>query len=167
LEGRYEATLMTGWVIFDRIGLSASCPLSPRSRPNCGHPGSAASCPKGDIYGRAALLFVRLAHDRRFIGAVLFVCPLRQGRGGGIILRMVVKTLQSMLAEVPLAICRLMALLLGCYLLQRRETIAVPAIPSTRAAPVDKSMQRPFTNGPRSFIRTVTLRPVECEVTVI
>jgi hypothetical protein len=31
---------------------------------------------------------------------------------------------------------------------------------------VDKSMQRPFTNGPRSLIRTVTLRPVECEVTV-
>jgi len=49
---------------------------------------------------------------------------------------------------------------------QRRETIAAPATPSTRAAPVDKSMQRPFTNGPRSFIRTVTLRPVECEVTM-
>jgi hypothetical protein len=49
---------------------------------------------------------------------------------------------------------------------QRRETIAVPAMPSTRAAPVDRSMHRPFTNGPRSLIRTVTLRPVECEVTV-
>jgi len=49
---------------------------------------------------------------------------------------------------------------------QRRETIAVPPMPSTRAAPVDRSMHRPFTNGPRSFIRTVTLRPVECEVTV-
>jgi hypothetical protein len=49
---------------------------------------------------------------------------------------------------------------------QRRETIAVPPMPSTRAAPVDRSMHRPFTNGPRSFIRTVTLRPVKCEVTV-
>jgi hypothetical protein len=46
------------------------------------------------------------------------------------------------------------------------ETVSVPAIPSARAAPVDKSMQRPFTNGPRSLIRTVTLRPLECEVTV-
>jgi hypothetical protein len=27
-------------------------------------------------------------------------------------------------------------------------------------------MQRPFTKGPRSLIRTVTLRPLECEVTV-
>ena len=27
-------------------------------------------------------------------------------------------------------------------------------------------MHRPFTNGPRSFIRTLTLRPVECDVTV-
>ena len=52
------------------------------------------------------------------------------------------------------------------HLPQSRETIAVPAMPSTRAAPVDRSMHRPFTNGPRSFIRTVTLRPVECEVTV-
>ena len=49
---------------------------------------------------------------------------------------------------------------------QRRETIVIPARPSTRAAPLDKSIQRPFTKGPRSFIRTVTLRPVECEVTV-
>src|SRR5262245_21032613 len=47
-----------------------------------------------------------------------------------------------------------------------RETFAVPAKPSTRAAPVDSSMHRPFTNGPRSLIRTVTLRPLECEVTV-
>jgi hypothetical protein len=31
-------------VIFDRVGLSASFPLSPRLRPNCGHDGSAASC---------------------------------------------------------------------------------------------------------------------------
>jgi hypothetical protein len=38
-------------------------------------------------------------------------------------------------------------------------------IPITRAAPMDESMQRPFTNGPRSFIRTVTLRPVDREVT--
>src|SRR5215212_979709 len=52
------------------------------------------------------------------------------------------------------------------HLPQRRETIAVPPMPSTRAAPVDRSMHRPFTNGPRSFIRTVTLRPVEWEVTV-
>jgi hypothetical protein len=52
------------------------------------------------------------------------------------------------------------------HLPQRRETIAVPPMPSTRAAPVDKSMHRPFTNGPRSFIRTVTLRPLECKVTV-
>jgi hypothetical protein len=49
---------------------------------------------------------------------------------------------------------------------QRRETVVVPPMPSARAAPVDRSMHRPFTNGPRSFIRTVTLRPVECEVTV-
>ena len=41
-----------------------------------------------------------------------------------------------------------------------------PAIPSARAAPVDRSMQRPFTKGPRSLTRTVTLRPLECEVTV-
>jgi hypothetical protein len=31
---------------------------------------------------------------------------------------------------------------------------------------LDRSMHRPFTNGPLSFIRTMTLRPVECEVTV-
>ena len=49
---------------------------------------------------------------------------------------------------------------------QRRETIAVPSKPSTRAAPLDRSMHRPLTNGPRSFIRTVTLRPVEWDVTV-
>ncbi len=55
---------------------------------------------------------------------------------------------------------------LAIFLGQRRETIAVPSMPSTRAAPVDRSMHRPFTNGPRSFIRTVTLRPFECEVTV-
>jgi hypothetical protein len=59
------------------------------------------------------------------------------------------------------------ARLATCTLLaQRRENIAIPLMPSTRAAPVDRSMHRPFTNGPRSFIRTVTLRPVEWEVTV-
>jgi hypothetical protein len=46
------------------------------------------------------------------------------------------------------------------------ETIAVPLMPSTRAAPLDRSMHRPFTKGPRSFIRTVTVRPVDCDVTV-
>jgi hypothetical protein len=59
------------------------------------------------------------------------------------------------------------ARLATCTLLsQSRETIAVPPMPSARAAPVDRSMHRPFTNGPRSLMRTVTLRPVECEVTV-
>jgi hypothetical protein len=85
---------------------------------------------------------------------------------------MIVKALQSILAEASAPMCGVMLLLLACdskrfYTVpQRRETIAIPATPSARAAPVDKSMQRPFTNGPRSFIRTVTLRPVECEVTV-
>ena len=40
---------------------------------------------------------------------------------------------------------------------QLSDTFSRPAIPSARAAPVDKSMQRPFTKGPRSLIRTVTL----------
>jgi hypothetical protein len=51
-------------------------------------------------------------------------------------------------------------------LAQRSDTIVVPPMPSTRAAPLDRSMHRPLTNGPRSFIRTVTARPVEYEVTV-
>lgn len=49
---------------------------------------------------------------------------------------------------------------------QCSDTRPIPLIPITRAAPLDRSMHRPFTNGPRSFIRTVTLRPVEYEVTV-
>lgn len=49
---------------------------------------------------------------------------------------------------------------------QRRETFSRSAIPNARAAPVDRSMQRPFTNGPRSLTRTVTLRPLDCEVIV-
>jgi hypothetical protein len=65
-------------------------------------------------------------------------------------------TLQSV--AVPLAIV--------AHRRSAEGAIAVPAMPSTRAAPLDKSMQRPFTKGPRSFIRTVTPRPVECEVTV-
>jgi hypothetical protein len=44
--------------------------------------------------------------------------------------------------------------------------MAVPVIPITLAAPVDKSIQRPFTKGPRSLIRTVTLRPLVRDVTV-
>lgn len=40
------------------------------------------------------------------------------------------------------------------------------AMPSARAAPDDRSMQRPLMNGPRSLIRTVTLRPLLWEVTV-
>ena len=46
------------------------------------------------------------------------------------------------------------------------KTFSRSAIPSARAAPVDRSMQRPFTNGPRSLTRTLTLRPLDCEVTV-
>jgi hypothetical protein len=62
--------------------------------------------------------------------------------------------------------CRTARLATCTLLSQSRETIAVPVTPITRAAPVDRSMHRPFTNGPRSLIRTVTLRPFECEVTV-
>ena len=32
--------------------------------------------------------------------------------------------------------------------------------PSCLAAPRDKSRKRPFTNGPRSLMRTTTLRPL-------
>jgi hypothetical protein len=84
----------------------------------------------------------------------------------------IVKALQSILVEASVVMSGVMLLLPGCetqgfyHCASARETLAIPANPSTRAAPVDKSMQRPFTNGPRSFIRTVTLRPVECEVTV-
>jgi hypothetical protein len=46
------------------------------------------------------------------------------------------------------------------------DPYSVPAMPSACAAPVDRSIQRPFTNGPRSLIRTVTLRPLLCDVTV-
>ena len=49
---------------------------------------------------------------------------------------------------------------------QLSDTFSRPAIPSARAALVDKSMQRPFTKGPRSLIRTVTLRPLFWDVTV-
>jgi hypothetical protein len=40
-------------------------------------------------------------------------------------------------------------------------TRAVPPIPIAFAAARDRSMQRPRTNGPRSVIRTVTLRPLQ------
>jgi hypothetical protein len=72
----------------------------------------------------------------------------------------------AVLALAPSGPAACTARLACAHLPQRRETIAVPLKPSTRAAPVDRSMHRPFTNGPRSFIRTVTLRPVEWEVTV-
>lgn len=49
---------------------------------------------------------------------------------------------------------------------QLRETRSVPPMPSACAAPVDRSIQRPFTKGPRSLIRTVTLRPLFWDVTV-
>jgi hypothetical protein len=72
----------------------------------------------------------------------------------------------AVLALAPSGPTACTARLACAHLPQSRETIAVPLKPSTRAAPVDRSMHRPFTNGPRSFIRTVTLRPVEWEVTV-
>lgn len=45
------------------------------------------------------------------------------------------------------------------------RTRATPPMPIARAAPVLRSMQRPFTNGPRSLIRTVTDRPLARLVT--
>ena len=64
------------------------------------------------------------------------------------------------------AVCSTAFAIASPFLRQRRETTAVPSMPSARAAPFDRSMHRPFTNGPRSFMRTVMLRPVECEVTM-
>ena len=39
----------------------------------------------------------------------------------------------------------------------------MPLMPIARAAPVDRSMQRPLKKGPRSLIVTVTLRPLLTE----
>jgi hypothetical protein len=76
--------------------------------------------PKGDIYWRAVLVFVWLADDRRFLGAVLFfvlvvfVLVLFIRISGGIMLSMIVKALQSILVEASAAMCGVMLLLLKC-----------------------------------------------------
>ncbi len=66
-----------------------------------------------------ALVFVRLAHDRRFVGAVVFVFVFfllssSSGSRGGIVLPMIMKRLQSInLVENSSGMCGVMLLLLG------------------------------------------------------
>ena len=45
------------------------------------------------------------------------------------------------------------------HLMTSMRTLAEAPIPMARAAPLLRSIERPFTNGPRSLIRTITDRP--------
>ena len=66
------------------------------------------------------LVLVRLAHDRRIVGAVvffvlvLFVLIIIR-ISGGIVLPTITKGLQSILVESASGRCEVMFLLLGCY----------------------------------------------------
>src|SRR5262245_21516045 len=51
------------------------------------------------------------------------------------------------------------------HLITSRWTWPVPPIPIARAAPLLRSIAAPFTNGPRSLMRTITDRPLRALVT--